>query len=168
MELGKVLTGCIPRLRRYARALRSEHAAADDLVQDTLERAWRKSHQWHRDKAACPWLFSIMHNLHVDQARKQRVDTLPLDDAVQEMVVHAGQEGLLEMQDLRNALYMLPIEQREVLLLVAVEQMAYREVAETLGIPLGTVMSRLSRGRDCLRGLLEGNPRTAAPLKVVK
>lgn len=168
MELSKALADCIPRLRRYARSLRREHAAADDLVQDTLERAWHKSHQWHRDKAACPWLFSIMHNLHVDQARKQRLETLPLEDVMQELVVPAEQEGLLEMQDLKNALYALPSEQREVLLLVAVEQLAYREVAETLGIPLGTVMSRLSRGRDSLRALLSGNSRTGVPLKVVK
>lgn len=165
MNLGEALTACIPRLRRYARALHGE--AADDLVQDTLERAWRKSHQWDRGRTICPWLFSIMHNLHIDQRRKPHMETLPLEDSLPETALRAPQESLIAARDLQEALQLLPVEQREVLLLVAVEQMKYRDVAVTLGIPQGTVMSRLSRGRDRLRELLEGTGGKTS-LKVVK
>ncbi|HXH04222.1 MAG TPA: RNA polymerase sigma factor [Candidatus Competibacteraceae bacterium] len=161
------LLACIPRLRRYARALVGERAAADDLVQDTLERAWNKFSLWRRGGDLRAWLFGIMHNLYVDQRRKAALPTQPLDDEALAVPTRAAQSDPLEVHDLENALRALPDEQREILLLVALEQMTYEEVARTLGIPLGTVMSRLSRGRAKLRALLEGRP-SGAMLKVVK
>lgn len=164
------LLACLPRLRRYARALLGERAGADDLVQDTMERGWRKLASWRPGSDMRAWLFGIMHNLHVDQQRKPGLDTAPLDDSPEQALPAApGSEpgaGLL-LRDLESALQQLPPEQRSVLLLVALEEMTYDEVALALDIPLGTVMSRLSRGRERLRLLMQGQPAPAA-LKVVK
>jgi RNA polymerase sigma-70 factor (ECF subfamily) len=157
----------IPRLRRYARALTGERSAADDLVQDTLERAWTKLHLWRTGSDLRAWLFTIMHNVHVNQVRSRAsAATLPLDDDVPEAPVRATQADMLEVRDIDSALGRLPVEQREVLLLVALEHMSYQQSAETLGIPIGTVMSRLARGRERLRIMLEGD--AGMGLKVVK
>nr|MBL8410907.1 sigma-70 family RNA polymerase sigma factor [Dechloromonas sp.] len=155
----------MPRLRRYARALVGERAAADDLVQDTLERAWQRRAQWRPGSDLRAWLFSIMHNIRVDQIRRHGVPTQTLDDAAI-LPTRATQSDGLEMNDLSNALAQLPEDQRAVLLLVALEEMRYEEVASALGIPVGTVMSRLSRGRERLRQILEG--RSPARLRVVR
>ena len=159
------LVACIPRLRRYARALMLDAAGADDLVQDTMERAWRRLASWRRGAAMRPWLFGIMHNLHVDRLRKAGLPTVELDEDMPQPA--AAVHDTLELRDLHAALAALPPGQREVLLLVALEGMTYEEVAATLAIPLGTVMSRLSRGREKLRAAMEGRP-VAPPLKVVK
>jgi RNA polymerase sigma-70 factor (ECF subfamily) len=145
----------IPHLRRYARALTRHEAEADDLVQDTLERALRKFSLWQQGTNLRAWLFSVMHNVYVNQVRSKQ-ETIPLDD---EMGIAVGgrQEEGLKIRDLSASLLALPIEQREVLLLVGLENFSYEEVAQTLDIPLGTVMSRLSRGRERLRGLLDGS-----------
>lgn len=164
------LLSWLPRLRRYSRALVNNRDDADDLVQDTLERAWAKSGLWGgstqiRDMRA--WLFSIMHNLHVDGVRRPRLHTVTMDDDTPEVPVAPTQGDRLAVLDLQAALDLLPVEQKEVLLLVALEDMAYADVAQALGIPIGTVMSRLSRGRERLRGLMEGRAEPAR-LKVVK
>lgn len=159
------LLEAMPRLRRYARALAGERAAADDLVQDTLERAWQRRSQWRSGSDLRPWLFSIMHNLRVDQLRRPEVPTQKLDDEAV-LPTRATQSDGLEMNDLSNALAQLPEEQRAVLLLVALEDMRYEAVASTLGIPVGTVMSRLSRGRERLRQILGGH--SSARLRVVR
>ena len=157
----------IPRLRRYARALTGERSAADDLVQDTLERAWNKLHLWRDGSDLRAWLFTIMHNVHVNQVRsRMAAATVPLDEAA-EAPVRATQSDMLEVRDIDTALQQLSIDQRQVLLLVAVERMSYEETARTLGIPIGTVMSRLARGRERLRMVLAGES-TASSLKVVK
>ena len=157
----------IPRLRRYARALTGERSAADDLVQDTLERAWTKLHLWRTGSDLRAWLFTIMHNVHVNQVRSRAsAATLPLDDDMPEAPVRATQADMLEVRDIDSALGRLPVEQREVLLLVALEHMSYQQSADTLGIPIGTVMSRLARGRERLRIMLEGD--AGMGLKVVK
>jgi len=162
------LLNWLPRLRRYARALAGNRADADDLVQDTLERAWSRSGLWRGVADMRAWLFGIMHNLHVDGLRRPRSALLYLDDAeLPELPVPAAQGERLAVLDLQAALSLLPVEQREVLLLVALEDMAYAEVAKTLDLPIGTVMSRLSRGRERLRGLLEGR-KEPVRLKVVK
>jgi RNA polymerase sigma-70 factor (ECF subfamily) len=161
------IVACIPNLRRYALGLTGNREAADDLVQDTMERAWSRISLWQRRGDLRAWLFSILHNRFVDRVRAER--RAPMDPLPEEpgFPVRASQSDMLEVRDLDRALLALPIEQREVLLLVAVEQMSYEQVAKTLGIPLGTVMSRLSRGRERLRALLEG--RDVAPkLKAVK
>jgi RNA polymerase sigma-70 factor (ECF subfamily) len=157
----------LPRLRRYARALMNNRDDADDLVQDTLERAWHKSSRWHDVADMRAWLFSIMHNLHVDGVRRPRLQTVAIDDDMPEVPVAPTQEERLAVIDLQAALDLLPIEQKEILLLVALEDMAYAEVAKTLGIPIGTVMSRLSRGRERLRGLMGGHAEPVR-LKVIK
>ena len=159
------LVACIPRLRRYARALMRDAAGADDLVQDTMERAWRRLASWRRGAAMRPWLFGIMHNLHVDRLRKAGLPTVELDEDTPQPA--AAAHDTLELRDLQTALASLAPGQREVLLLVVLEEMSYEEVAAALAIPLGTVMSRLSRGREKLRAQMEGRP-VAAPLKVVK
>ncbi|MFZ5465838.1 MAG: RNA polymerase sigma factor [Pseudomonadota bacterium] len=167
MDLNGEIAACIPRLRRYARALVGDGGAADDLVQDTLERAWSKIHLWQRGAALRPWLFGIMHNLHIDQLRRRHGATVSLDELDVEIPVRATQDDMSDMHDLQGALRLLPLEQREVLLLVAVEQMTYKDAARALGIPPGTLMSRLARGRERLRTLLEGRSQIV-PLKVVK
>jgi RNA polymerase sigma-70 factor (ECF subfamily) len=146
----------VPRLRRYARALTGESARADDLVQDTLERAWEKRHLWQRGSDLRAWMFSIMHNVFVNQIRQGQISyaTLPLEDEALEIPVRATQEDGLAMRDLAASIGRLPAEFREVILLVGLEQMRYEEVAEVLDIPIGTVMSRLSRGRERLRALM--------------
>ncbi|MFM9980296.1 MAG: RNA polymerase sigma factor [Burkholderiales bacterium] len=156
----------IPRLRRYARALAGDRARADDLVQDTLERAWNKFHLWRPGSDLRAWLFTVMHNVHVNQVRASR-DHAMLDDEGPEMAVAGVQGASLEIRDLERALAVLPPEQREVLLLIALEDMSYAEVATMLDIPIGTVMSRLSRAREKLRALMHGTPVTVR-LQVVK
>ncbi|HEV7856424.1 MAG TPA: sigma-70 family RNA polymerase sigma factor [Herminiimonas sp.] len=158
------LIACIPRLRRYARALIGERDGADDLVQDTMERGWRRLPSWQRGSDMRAWLFSIMHNLHVDQVRRPSLATDVLDDDMPMPPASAAPTDGLEIRDLESALRMLPDEQREILLLVALEEMTYDEVAATLGLPIGTVMSRLSRARRQLQefliahGAKEGRP----------
>ena len=166
MNDGQRIVELIPRLRRYARALVGDRARADDLVQDTLERAWNKFHLWRPGSDLRAWLFTVMHNVHVNQVRASRNHTM-LDDDGEEMAVAPVQGAALEIRDLERALALIPAEQREVLLLIALEDMTYAEVANALGIPIGTVMSRLSRAREKLRGLMYGVA-TNAKLQVVK
>jgi RNA polymerase sigma-70 factor, ECF subfamily len=156
----------IPRLRRYARALVGDRYAADDLVQDTLARAWNKFYLWRPGSDLRAWLFAIMHNVFVNQVRRRRYEVeQPLDD-LPAIAVRATQSDQLELRDMDKALRTLPLEQREVVLMVVVEQLTYGEVSRALDIPIGTVMSRLSRARERLRQLLSGQ--AAVPLKVVK
>lgn len=160
------LVDLIPRLRRYARALVADRSAADDLVQDTLERAWSKLHLYRRGSDLRAWLFTVMHNVHVNRVRATR-RTDPLEDEMPELAQRAPQGDGLLVRDLERALERLPAEQREVLLLVCLEEMTYDEVASTLGIPIGTVMSRLARAREKLRIMMLGLP-ASTRLKVVK
>jgi RNA polymerase sigma-70 factor (ECF subfamily) len=163
-EMHERLLACLPRLRRYARALTGDSARADDLVQDTLERGWARIAQWRPEGDLRAWLFGIMHNLHVDQLRRSPPPAVARGDGD---VPAAPLAESLGLRDLERALQQLPPAQREVLLLVALEEMRYEDVAATLDIPLGTVMSRLSRARENLRRLMAGQP-PAASLKVVK
>ncbi len=165
-SMDAIITEQIPRLRRYARALTRDRTSADDLVQDTLERAWGKLHLWRRDSDMRAWMFSIMHNTFINHIRKNRIETVELNDESPDMPMRATQEDSLHMRDLDSAIGKLPVEYREVILLVGLEQMSYEEVAKVLAIPLGTVMSRLSRGREKLRGLMAGE--SAPALRRVK
>ena len=166
MDEAKRLVELIPRLRRYARALVGERASADDLVQDTLERAWAKLHLYRRGTDLRAWLFTVMHNVHVNRVRATRpVD--PLEDEMPELAQRGTQADALLVRDLDRAIARLPADQRAVLLLVTLEEMSYEEVARTLGIPIGTVMSRLSRAREKLRAMMLGEP-PSAKLKLVK
>jgi RNA polymerase sigma-70 factor (ECF subfamily) len=147
----------IPRLRRYALALVGDRAAADDLVQDTLERALNKFHLWRRGTDLRAWLFTVMHNVYVNQVRSRR-EFLALEGEALELPVRAAHDAQLEARDVTRALARLPAEQREVLLLVVLEDLSYEEAALALGVPIGTVMSRLSRAREKLRASMEGLP----------
>ena len=162
------IVACIPNLRRYARGLTGNQEAADDLVQDTLERAWNRIALWQRRGDLRAWLFSILHNLFIDRVRSKRASPEePMGEEEISLPVRAAQTDMLEVRDLDRALLRLPLDQREVLLLVAVEQMTYERVSAALGIPLGTVMSRLSRAREHLRAILEGRE-SVSRLRVVK
>ena len=157
----------IPRLRRYARALTGDRNAADDLVQDTVERALSRLHLWRQGSDLRAWLFTIMHNIYVNQTRSRiRHPHEALDESAAE-ALHGREPDWAELRDIDDALSRLPSDQRAVLLLVGLEQFTYEEAAQVLEVPLGTVMSRLSRGRERLRLILAGDPR-ASTLKVVK
>ena len=157
----------IPRLRRYARALLGDRHAADDLVQDTLERAWNKFDLWRPGSDLRAWLFAIMHNVFVNQVRGKRNEIEKTMEELPIVAVRATQSDSLEIADVERALRALPHEQREVLLLIAIEEMTYDQASRALAIPIGTVMSRLSRARERMRRLIAGVP-PAVPLKVVK
>lgn len=156
----------IPNLRRYARALVGDRDAADDLVQDTLERAVRKFHLW-RPGDLRAWLFSVMHNVFVNQLRARRIS--PTEELDENLASPAGTGAgtAAVVHDLERGLATLSAEQREVLLMVSLEDLSYEEVSRALGVPPGTVMSRLSRAREKLRRHLDGEPARAG-LKVVK
>lgn len=166
-DLDRLITQQIPRLRRYARALTGDRAAADDLVQDTLERALSRFHLWRHGSDMRAWLFTIMHNIFVNQARsRMRYPHEPLDEPTAEGLQYREPDWS-ELRDIGDALTRLPVEQRTVVLLVGLEQFTYDEAARVLNVPIGTVMSRLSRARERLRLLLGSEARPAA-LKVVK
>ena len=156
----------IPNLRRYARALVGDRDGADDLVQDTLERAVRKFHLW-RPGDLRAWLFSIMHNVFVNQlkARKTASEVEIDENAIAAPIPTATSVDIL---DLQAALLRLPAEQREVVLLIALEDMSYADVSRALGIPIGTVMSRLSRGRERLRNYMAGEVSRTNSLRVIQ
>ena len=166
------LVAALPRLRRYARVLTGDLHRADDLVQDTLARAWEKRRLWQAGSDLRAWLFTIMHNVYVNQfslrQREYAQASLDADDgplAGWEIPVRATQSDRVELAEVLEQIGRLPVPQREVLVLAAVEELRYDEIGEVLGVPIGTVMSRLSRARDRLRKM---NSDTASPLKVVK
>jgi RNA polymerase sigma-70 factor, ECF subfamily len=150
----------IPKLRRYARALLGDPVRADDLVQEALLRALSRSHLWQPGTDIRAWMFTILHNVHVNnqRQRRHRDDHQELSDDRPEMATPATQERILEMRDLARGLQLLPGPQREVVLLVGIEGMNYKQVAAVLDIPIGTVMSRLHRGREALRRLMTDGP----------
>ncbi|KHK54034.1 RNA polymerase sigma70 [Ralstonia sp. A12] len=160
-DLAGRLIALTPRLRRHARGLVGDAARADDLVQDTLERAWRFRWRFQlrprfgaargESDGLFAWLLTIMHRLHLNAVR--RPDRIELTDTPPDIPVDED-PGL--RRDLLRALATLPEDQRAVLLLVGLEQLAYKEAADVLGVPLGTVMSRLSRARERMRAALEG------------
>ena len=161
-ELHKQIVDCIPGLRRYSRALTGGTDMADDLVQDCLARAMDSLHLFKPGSNMRAWLFSILHNQYVNNLRRSAIqpDALNLETVTEEKTgVPANQEQNLEIRDIREGLTLLPDEQRQVILLVGLEGMSYAEAAEILGIPKGTVMSRLNRGREQLRSLMNGEKR---------
>ena len=151
-----------PQLRRYARVLmRGDILQADDLVQDCIERGLQRSSLWLRGSNLRAWLFTIMHNLYVNQVKRHvngpnfvALDETEVDD-------HNHAENDVAVNDIQRALNDLPADQREILLFVTIEGMKYQEVAKILDIPEGTVMSRLSRARQQLRAQLAGEKITS-------
>lgn len=154
-DFADAITAEIPRLRRYARALARGGDWADDLVQDALERAWSRAHLWRGGEIRA-WLFTILHNVYANSARRHN-RAPPLQPLIEQdaAVAADGADQAMNLSDLQAALDRLPDEQRQVLLLVAVEQLSYAEVAGILAVPIGTVMSRLSRARERMRTLLQ-------------
>jgi RNA polymerase sigma-70 factor (ECF subfamily) len=166
------LVAAIPRLRRYARVLTGEASRADDLVQDTLARAWEKRRLWQAGTDLRAWLFTVMHNVFVNQRALARRDALNVSldgegeaGEVWQIAVRPNQQARVELAELLVRVGRLPAEQREVLLLAAVEELKYEEIAAVLDVPVGTVMSRLSRARQKLR---REEPAPATGFKVVR
>jgi RNA polymerase sigma-70 factor (ECF subfamily) len=148
------LIAALPRLRRYARLLTGDRCRADDLVQDALERALERESTFRSGANLRAWLFSLMHNLFIDGVRAREVVDWSVDSSELPEVVASQQSDPAQLRDIHSALEKLPVDQREVLLLVAVEGLRYREAAEALGLPIGTVMSRLARAREKMQDLL--------------
>jgi RNA polymerase sigma-70 factor, ECF subfamily len=164
-EFGKLLEKEIPNLRRYARSLTRDRTCADDLVQDCLCRAIRKRHLFQPDTDGRAWLFTILHNQHVNDVRRavRRRIAVRVEDVAPILTTAATQDASLHLRDFDRAIGRLPEEQRQVLLLVGLEGFPYEDVAEILDVPIGTVRSRLSRAREALRYWLGSEqPRAAA------
>jgi RNA polymerase sigma-70 factor (ECF subfamily) len=154
------IEACVPALRRYARALTHDASLADDLVQDSLERAIRKRHLWRPTGSLRGWLFRILVNVYRNdlRARRRTPALLPLDARIPEPGAPATQPGRLALAETARAMQDLPPERREALLPIAVEGMSYAEAAAVLEIPPGTLMSRLARARSTLRRTTEQSP----------
>ena len=156
-----LISPVIPALRRYAFALLKHEGDADDLVQDCLERAISRWGQRRADGEVRTWLFSILHNLAVSRFRqtRRRGAGVTLEDApVSALAALPAQDHAVRHKELLRALDQLSADQRSVLLLVSVEDLSYAEAARVLGVPIGTVMSRLSRAREALRELMDERP----------
>ena len=148
----------IPRLRRYARSLLRDRDAADDLVQDSLERALSRRESWTTGDSPRRWLFTIMHHLFVDQLRRakrhvQAVTMMP--ETIDALAAPAQQPDKVASAEVLSALQHIAPERRAALTLVAVEGFSYADAANVLGIPAGTLMSRIARGREELRSILD-------------
>jgi RNA polymerase sigma-70 factor (ECF subfamily) len=157
-EIASLLEPQIPGLRRYAWALLRDNEAADDLVQDTLEKAIRHWNQRHREGDLRAWLFAIQRNLFIDGLRRRKGRGTQVSVEALDSVAASGEatDGHAGLRDLLAGLDVLSEEQRSVLLLVGVEDFSYEQAAHVLDVPLGTVMSRLSRARKHLREFMEG------------
>jgi len=170
------LLAAIPRLRRYARVLTGDATRADDLVQETLARGWEKRRLWAAGTDLRAWLFTIMHNVFVNQrsvamrdAQNVSLDGDGEGGAAWQVPVRAPQQAHVELLEVLREISRLPPEQREVLVLAAVEEMRYEEIAAVLSIPVGTVMSRLSRARAKLRrSVSDAGSDPVTPLKIVR
>ena len=155
-EFGRLVEGQIPRLRRYARALTRDVTRADDLVQSCLVRAVAKQHLWEPGTDLRAWLFTILHNQHVNDVRRSAREgaNVAIEDVAPMLSTQSNAFDSVQLRDLEKAIAKLPPEQRQVILLVGLEGMPYEHVASILRVPIGTVRSRLSRGRDNLRQLM--------------
>jgi RNA polymerase sigma-70 factor, ECF subfamily len=149
----------IPKLRRYARSLCRNPAEADDLLQDSLILGLRKSHLWQDGTNLRAWLSTIMHNQHVNAVRRAVREGIkvPIDDAAPRLACPPAQEASLQLRDLERAVQRLPVAQRQVLLLTALDGKKYGEIAVALDLPEGTVRSRLWRARSAVRGWMSEN-----------
>ncbi|WP_116135294.1 sigma-70 family RNA polymerase sigma factor [Trinickia diaoshuihuensis] len=170
MSFEAEVVGWLPQLRRYARALTGDPAWADDLVQDTAERALTRMRAFRTGTNLRAWLLTILRHLYIDQLRARREFAVDDEDAPwHALEAPSGQVDSLVLRDVQRMLYRLPFEQREALLLVCVEELSYQEVSAVLDVPVGTVMSRLSRAREHMRSLLaDGSHRHPAALKAVR
>jgi RNA polymerase sigma-70 factor (ECF subfamily) len=152
-------------LRRYAFALTGNQSEAEDLVQDTLVRAIAAARSFHASGSLRAWLFSIMHNLFVSGMRRRRLPVVALNDEAAAVAQAPAQLIVLEARDALAALARLPEAQRAALSLIALEDFSYEEAARIQSVPLGTLMSRLARGRETLRQMMQGE--LSVPLRVI-
>ena len=154
MDFDSGLTQCLPRLRRFAHALSRDSADADDLTQATIERALLARNQWQAGTRLDSWLYRIMRNLWIDTARsrsrKAKFEAAPEAGETVGFDPRPGVEAAVDLARIMTAMARLPDEQREIVALILVEGFGYREVSEMLGLPIGTVSSRLVRGRNAL------------------
>jgi RNA polymerase sigma-70 factor (ECF subfamily) len=155
-DFGRLVEAEIPGLRRYARALTRDLMRADDLVQSCLMRAFDKQHLWEPGTHLRGWLFTLLHNQHVNEVRRSAREgqAVSIEDAAPELTIKSNAIDALQLRDLERALSKLVPEWRQVILLIGLEGLRYDEVASILGIPIGTVRSRASRGREQLRMLM--------------
>ena len=156
-EFHRLVEQQIPRLRRYARALTRNRERADDLVQDTLSRALIKEQFWQPGTNLRAWLFTIMHNQNVNSVRRdiRESGVVDMEQVSAPLTATTDPAASRKMFELERALAQLPLDQRQVILLVGLEGMSYEDAAGILSVPVGTVRSRLSRGRNGLRKLLD-------------
>jgi RNA polymerase sigma-70 factor (ECF subfamily) len=161
-DFGRLLEKEIPRLRRYAFALARNMSRADDLVQDTLVRAIAKQHCWQWGTNLRAWLFTIMHHQYADAVRRSAREGIAVDfdDTWPGPTTATDPAGGLSLRDLGRALARIPEERRQVILLIGLEDISYKEAATILDVPIGTIRSRLSRGREALRTLMDRRDRT--------
>ena len=150
----------LPALRRYATSLCGDRVLADDLVQDGIERALTRSETLQQPERLGAWMRSIVHNLYLDELRRRRVRGVPVDveDMADDLAFSTAANDGAPVADVQRAMLALSVEHRQVLVLAGVEELSYREISEELGVPLGTVMSRLARARQALRDRLEAIP----------
>jgi RNA polymerase sigma-70 factor (ECF subfamily) len=155
-EFHRLIEQQIPRLRRYARALTRDPERADDLVQETLGRAITKAHLWQTGTNIRAWLFAIMHNQYVTAVRRaiREVSTVNVEDC-SNLIATTDPTASRQLHELDCALAQIPEEQRQVILLVGLEGMSYEEAGAVLNVAVGTIRSRLSRGRAALRRLMD-------------
>jgi RNA polymerase sigma-70 factor (ECF subfamily) len=167
-QLAHEVASHVAALRRYALVLVGDAHEADDLVQECMSRVLAQMRSWRPVRDLRAYMFTTLHNVFVDNSRRQRVrrTDVPLENALASLSLPANQLKRLEFRDLVTALGKLPSQQREVVLLIGLEGMSYIEAARVLGVPIGTVMSRLSRGREALRQLMSQG--AVAKLRVVK
>ena len=165
-DFNDLLEAQIPRLRRYARALLRDVTRADDLVQDTIVRALSKQHLWEPGTNLRAWLFTLMHNQHVNNLRQGRREetAVDFDEISATLVATTDPSASCQLHELERGLARLPEEQREVILLIGLEGVRYDEAAAILNIPIGTVRSRLFRGRESLRELMDMDDGAGASL----
>jgi RNA polymerase sigma-70 factor (ECF subfamily) len=152
-DFNDLLESQIPRLRRYSRALTRDTQRADDLVQDTRVRALMKQDRWEPGTNLRAWLFTLMHNQYVNNVRRanREAGAIDIDDVSSSLVATTDPTASRQLYELERALGQLADEQREVILLVGLEGFSYEDAAKVLAVPVGTVRSRLSRGRESLR-----------------
>ena len=156
----KEISALVPRLTRYARTLTHDVIAADDLVQDCLTNALRKIHLWEPGTDLRAWLFTILHNQHINRLRRdaRHRTCVNLQKLYQTVTALPDQNMRLELRDVDRALAQLPANQRSLILVIGLHGMRYEDAASAFNVPLGTVRSRIARGRERLRSLTERFP----------
>jgi len=164
--LAAAMIAQLPALRRYAVALSGNATLADDLVQDGIERALNRAGTLQQPERLGAWLRSIVHNLYLDEIRRRRVRGVVVDmaDMANDLALSTAPASHSGMAELTRAMATLSVEHRQILVLAGVEELSYREIADELSIPLGTVMSRLARARGALRSALD-SPAPSARLE---